>query len=260
MLGSVDEGQNEVVIEPRRGKGEAPVPPGALMGFTPMDLTLIRKTLGLGESPDRRVDLAKLWTCPSPWEGVVLAGPAMGAPAAALLLERLIALGAKWVIGVGSCGSLQPDLTIGEVILPTGALVEEGTSPHYLAPGVRTTPDAELLGALRDALSASGVSPHEGRIWTTDAPFRETREKVIRYGRDGVLAVEMETSALMTVASFRRTPFASALVVSDEIGGLRWKRGFESPGYLQGLARVAKVAVGVLSEKSREEAGRAEDR
>ncbi len=260
MPGSVGEGQDEAVIEPRRGRGEAPVPPAVLMSFTPMDLALIRKALGLGESPDRRVDLAKLWTCPSPWEGVALAGPAMGAPAAALLLERLIALGAKWVIGVGSCGSLQPHVSIGQVILPTGALVEEGTSLHYLAPGVQTIPDAELMGVLRAALKASGIEPHEGRIWTTDAPFRETREKVIRYGRDGVLAVEMETSALMTVAFFRKTPFASALVVSDEIGSLRWKRGFESPGYVQGLARVAKVAVGVLSEKSREEDGRAEDR
>jgi len=175
----------------------------------------------------------------------------MGAPAAVLLLERLIALGARWIAGVGSCGSLQPEITIGKIILPTGALIEEGTSAHYQGPSVKTTPNPALREAIRQQLLAKGIQPLEGRIWTTDAPFRETVDKVSSYQNEGILGVEMETSALMTVASFRRVFFASVLVVSDEIGSLRWKRGFKEPAYLEGLAKAARVAVEVLAKQAK---------
>jgi uridine phosphorylase len=238
---------DEVVIEPRRGRGEPLVPPGIVMAFTPVDLALIRNGLGLAEKPDRRVDFAKLWACSSPWEKVGFAGPALGAPAAVMLLERLIALGARAVVGVGSCGSLQFEAPIGRVILPDSARVEEGTSSHYLGPGVCTMPDPDLVGALRGALLGDQLAPLEGRIWTIDAPFRETKRKVMAYREEGILGVDMEASALMTAASFRKIPFASLLVVSDEIGSLTWKRGFGEPVYRETLARAARVAVQVLA-------------
>ncbi len=65
-------------------------------------------------------------------QGVPLAlvGPMLGAPQAVLVLEKLIALGVTEVMAVGWCGSLQPDVKIGDLVLPTGAFSEEGTSPH----------------------------------------------------------------------------------------------------------------------------------
>ncbi len=244
-------GAREAVIQPRRGRSESPVPPGMLTGFTPIDLALIRKGLGLSGRPARRVDLASLWECPAPRHMVGLAGPALGAPAAVMLLERLIALGAEAVVGVGSCGSLRPEISIGQIILPDTALVEEGTSAHYQGNHVRTESDPNLLQALREAFLREGLSPLVGRVWTTDAPFRETREKVTAYQREGILGVEMESSALMTAASFRRTPFASVLVVSDEIGTLKWKRGFDDPAYQETLARAGGIAAEVLAARVR---------
>jgi uridine phosphorylase len=235
------------VIEPRRGTGEPPVPPGLIMSYTSEDLAQIRASLDLEQPASRRVDFAWLWELSPVWEGVALAGPALGAPAAAILMERLIALGARWIVGVGSCGSLQPHAPIGQVILPTGALIEEGTSSHYQGPGVSPTPDPSLVQEIRRAMSLESIHALGGRIWTTDAPFRETVEKVTRYQKSGILAVEMEASALMTVARFRRVAFASVLrVVSDEIGSLRWKRGFSDPSYRDGLARVSRIVVQVL--------------
>lgn len=236
------------MIEPRRGRNEEAVPPAVILGFTRWDLATMRRALGLEGVGGRPLDAATLWVCREPWTAVGLAGPAMGAPAAALLLERLIALGARAVAAVGSCGSLQPRAPIGSVILPTGSLVEEGTSPHYLAPWVSTTPDPGLLARTRGALERAGVEPLEGRVWTTDAPFRETVEKVVTYQREGVLAVDMEASAMMTVSSFRRVPLVSVLVVSDEIGTLRWRRGFHDASYRDRLVLAARTAASVLAE------------
>jgi len=247
--------KDQAVIEPRRGRGEQAVPPGVLMSFTPLDLALIRNALGLGDVPGRGVDFAKLWSLPGSDQEVGVVGWAMGAPMAVYLLERLVALGARWIIGLGSCGSLQPHLKIGRVILPTGARAEEGTSAHYREEGVTIAPEPSLLEALRAALIAQGLDPAMGHVWTTDAPFRETVGKVIRYREEGLLAVDMEASALMTVASFRKVAFSSVLVVSDELGELKWRRGFTDPSFLEGLARVARVAVQVLARRARSEGG-----
>lgn len=234
------------VVEPRRGRREKTVPAGIILGFTPPDLKLILEYLGVSKVSYRKVDFWKLWTCQLEGHNVGVAGPALGAPAAVLLLERLVVLGARSVVGVGSCGSLQPWLPVGSVVLPDSALVEEGTTPHYLAPHVRTRPHQELLRVLAENLETQGLKPQVGRIWTTDAVFRETREKVILYQREGVLAVDMESSALMSVASFRGVPFASVLVVSDELGTLKWHRGFNTKEFCETLGRAARVVASCL--------------
>lgn len=224
------------------------MPEAIIMGFTPSDLGLIREVLNVSEKPKRKVDFWDLWICPDPLGQVGLAGPAFGAPAATVLLERLIALGAKAVIGVGSCGSLQPWLTIGSVVIPDSALVEEGTSPHYLASDVAPVPHHGLKLALREGLTLAGLVPVVGRVWTTDAVFRETKAKVRAFQTEGVLAVDMESSALMTVGGFRGIAVACLLVVSDELGSLRWKRGFNSGSFGSRLQSAAKAAALVLRD------------
>jgi len=67
-----------------------------------------------------------------------------------------------------------------------------------------------------------------GRVWTTDAPYRETVEKVRKYQAEGLLAVEMEMSALFTVARFRKVELGGLMVISDELYDLTWRSGFES--------------------------------
>ncbi len=150
-----------------------------------------------------------------------LAGPAVGAPMAVICLEKLIALGASRIIVCGWCGSLQPDLGVGELVLPTWAISEEGTSAHYPVAG-----KVESSVRLRQALKDSFVVK-EGPIWTTDALYRETREKVVRYGQEGILAVDMECSALMQVAAFRGVELAAVLMVSDLLWQNPWQPGFQ---------------------------------
>jgi purine-nucleoside phosphorylase len=82
---------------------------------------------------------------------------------------------------------------------------------------------------LDDALKKKGQYFVRGTVWTTDAPYRETPMKVKTYQEKGVLAVEMEMSALMTLAMYRDVKLSGLLVVSDELFDLKWHSGFKSP-------------------------------
>jgi purine-nucleoside phosphorylase len=81
---------------------------------------------------------------------------------------------------------------------------------------------------------------HEGLVWSTDAPYRETLGKVMAYQAQGVLGVDMETSALFTLAAYRRIDLAVALVVSDDLSLLKWVHGFRDPRFSE--ARQLAVA------------------
>ena len=166
---------------------------------------------------------------PAPMKGrrVALAGPMLGAPQTVLVLERMIALGARRFIAAGWCGSLRNEVRIGDIVLPSGAISEEGTSGHY--PGVMRAPSSELFNSLKSALASTGQAIHEGTVWTTDAPFRETCAKIKAFQSQGVLAVDMETSALFSVSQFRGVDLAAVLVVSDDLSGLKWVHGFRDP-------------------------------
>jgi purine-nucleoside phosphorylase len=102
-------------------------------------------------------------------------------------------------------------------------------------------------------LTGRGVTVHEGLVWSTDAPFRETVGKVVKYQKAGALAVDMEISALYTVAAFRSILVAAALVVSDDLSSLTWVHGFREPGF--GRARAVMVE-SVMRAVSLEERGR----
>lgn len=157
------------------------------------------------------------------------AGPAVGAPMAAMVLEKLIILGAKQVVLFGCCGSLNPELPMGTLLLPTWGLSEEGTSAHYPTAG-RPGSAPHLRRSLHDYL-APGERVLEGPVWTTDAPYRETREKVNRFREQGVVAVDMEFSALCSVAAWRGVEIAAVMLVSDELWREKWQSGFRSKSF-----------------------------
>jgi uridine phosphorylase len=155
-------------------------------------------------------------------------------------MEKLIAMGATRVWSLGWCGSLQPWLHVGSIVLPDSVLSEEGTSRHYpVAEAPR--PDDKLVSIVEQALDRVGLAYAKGPVWTTDAPYRETLDKVDGYQRRGFLGVEMEMSALMTVALYRGVSMAGLLVVSDELAGLTWKPGFSDPVLKQKSRRAAKA-------------------
>lgn len=166
----------------------------------------------------------------------------VGAPAAVTFLEQLAIGGARSIVAVGSAGSLQEYAPLGAAVLPTSAIREEGTSYHYRPPGIEAVPDADLVAALRDTCAGRGVIAHEGPVWTTDAPFREMTSKVRRMTGEGVVAVDMEASALYIVGTMRGLHVASLFIVSDELFH-PWRPGFFDRAYRDCAARIAECAL-----------------
>ena len=152
-----------------------------------------------------------------------------GAPGTIMLLEELVAFGVRRIVLLGYCGAIQKKISLGDIILPVEAIREEGTSYHYLPEGGKISPDPRVQKKLADWTGATGLSFHEGTIWTTDAPYRETVEKIRRYRREGVLGVEMEMAAVFAFGRARGISTGAILLVSDEVREEGWRIGFFSP-------------------------------
>ena len=172
------------------------------------------------------------------WPDAFLAGPALGAPMAVMVLENLIWRGAEEVVFVGLAGSLGPGLKVGDLFCPSGGFSTEGASAHYPAPLV---PDAELRRRLMEAAGEKDKIA-DGLIWSTDGIYRETVEIVERHRALGAAAVEMECTALWAAAAFRGVRAASLLVISDVLEDEEHRVGFGSPELREGLERAARLA------------------
>lgn len=188
---------------------------------------------------------------PRSWRGVRV-GEFEGTPAAVaklspgaswtvMTLEELIAGGARTILIGGAVGSLQPQILIGHNVVPTGARREEGTSFHYAGPEHAAAASGPATHALLEAARAGWRPVHEGRVWTTDAPYREFRGKVVRYAAEGDLGVEMEASAVMTLAAVRGVDIGLILTVSDHVFDPGWGNIFGTDEYRANCADLAQV-------------------
>lgn len=169
----------------------------------------------------------------------------IGAPATIVQIEELIAAGAQTIIGVGLAGSLQTRAPVGSLLLPTSCLVEEGTSAHYTDRLDNLAPDPALADALLSACRAEGVEPLTGKLWTIDAPYRETTRKVDTYREQGVLGVDMETSAMYALGAFRGVAVCNLLAVSDELWH-EWRPAFGSPVLRAAQSQLAAAVLRAL--------------
>lgn len=163
-----------------------------------------------------------IWRIRRHGHDVAVFHPGVGAPLAAGFLEEAIVLGAHKVVACGGCGVLSPDVPAGQVIVPTEAVRDEGTSFHYLPASRTVEADPEGVAAAQLLLAERSVPFTAGKVWTTDAMYRETRQKVVRRQAEGCLAVEMETAALFAVARFRDIRFAQLLYGGDDLSGAEW--------------------------------------
>lgn len=172
-----------------------------------------------------------------------LVGMAPGAPVAAAVLEELIALGFTRFWCVGTAGhptrELPGTLAVGDLVLVDRALVREGTSGHY-APGVaEALPDRGLRDRLAAALEARSLRYAAGVVATTDALYRETPAFLHEVLDQGAIALDMELSAVFSVARFRGVRAAALLVVSDVVPA----RGAWVPGFADPALREAEGAL-----------------
>jgi uridine phosphorylase len=163
-----------------------------------------------------------IWKIRRHGEDIAVFHPGVGAPLAASFLEEAIVMGARKVVACGGCGTLTTDVGPGDIVVPTSAVRDEGTSFHYLSPSRVVEADREGVAAAVALLEERSVPFVTGKVWTTDAIYRETRQRVARRRAEGCLVVEMEAAAFFAVAKFRGIRFAQLLYGGDDLSGPEW--------------------------------------
>jgi purine-nucleoside phosphorylase len=233
---------DDAIVNPIKSKKSPEIGPVAVMAATEMDLFFLCDLFHFNKDDYRRLFTSRLYPRNSLPDGVCLTGPGIGAPYAVMMLESLICWGARRIVFLGWCGAVSEQVKTGDIILPTAAVADEGTSRNYLEPvNGQSKPALSMVSLVEQVLADNRVDFHSGKIWTTDAVYRETREKVKRYQKEGVLAVEMEISALFSVAQFRQVELTAMLVVSDELSSLKWRPGFRDKRFVKGHQIACKM-------------------
>ncbi|UDY23779.1 nucleoside phosphorylase [Nocardioides sp. Kera G14] len=138
---------------------------------------------------------------------ITVTSTGMGCPSTAIAVEELARVGVTSFIRVGSSAGLQPFVEPGDLLVSEGSLRNDGTTAAYVHPGYPAVPDLELTVALKRHAAAiaarAGVGMHSGINATDDAFYAETPEWIALLNRQGVLNVEMESSAMYVVARLR---------------------------------------------------------
>jgi len=219
--------RDDAIVRPVKGRNSPQVSDYAVMVGSESDLRMLCGKMSLQEDCFKKLFMSRLYVDDRQTENLTLAGPFVGAPYATMIFETLIVWGARKILFFGWCGAVSPKVKIGDIIIPTGAIIDEGTSRHYKkGENFCVRPPGHITEKIKEALSQRGICFHTGLIWSTDAVYRETCERVKYYQNKDVLAVDMELSALFTAGSFREVEVGGVLVVSDEISTCKQVSGF----------------------------------
>lgn len=216
--------EREAVIEPSKAIRHRDVPEHCVICYFPKTIEQARQELALRPLRPVKCVMGEISVYSGSRDGQpfsILSG-AVGAPLAVGCLEEIIARGGRKFIVCGSAGVLDRSIASGHIVVPTAALRDEGTSYHYLPPSREVEPTPEAVKAIIASLKENGYRYVEGKTWTTDAFYRETRSKVKKRRQEGCITVEMEAAALFAAARFRGVQLAQVLYGSDDVSGAEW--------------------------------------
>jgi len=183
---------------------------------------IIQKKLNANASKEKNLAFATLYSLRN---STVLYN-VIGASAAVVALECLIASGAEEIILLGFCGALGPLGNIAEATSISLAYSEEGTSKHYFPRKKLFRPSSTLKNALESVLIDQKLNFHEGVIVSTDAPFRETQSWLSEKRKKQIDFVDMETSAVFALAEFYKINATALMIISDKLESKSWTTGF----------------------------------
>ena len=152
-------------------------------------------------------------------EDILLVYPNIGGAASTIDLELLIASGINKITAFGTCGAMNKNIAKNTIVIPTSAVREEGVSYHYLSPSNEVDQSKSSIDVMEKIFSRHNMNYLSGKVWTTDAVYRETSNKLKTMRQNGCLAVDMEMASLLAVAQFRSIDFAGFLIADDNIAG-----------------------------------------
>jgi uridine phosphorylase len=208
------------------------------------------------------------------WQGLGLAAAStgVGAPGTAIVVEELARAGVRTLVRIGNSGGLAEDLALGDLVVTTGAVRDDGTSRSYVVPEYPAVADWRVVGALAAAAQRAGVRWRAGVTWSLDAfyarnarlaeggalasqHFRgywtgEHEARIRAMQAAGVLNCEMEAGALLTLAGLFGLRAGAICVVSDRTP---WRPGepFDLDRNMAAAIAVAHDAVARLAAEER---------
>ena len=141
----------------------------------------------------------------------------MGCPSAAIVIEELAMLGVKRIVRVGTCGGLQPDLALGDLIVAITAVAADATAHHLVGEPHTPTADWDLVHAAVHAAKELGKPVRVGPIVSSDLFYNPDQGQYQRWSERGILAVEMEAAVLFTLGALRKVKTGCLLTVSDVV-------------------------------------------
>lgn len=147
----------------------------------------------------------------------------IGAPWATMVLEDLISMGLEKIVYFGTCGVLD-DTNEYEILIPIKSKREEGTSYHYIKDKKYIEINPKYKEEFVELLKKENLKYKICKTWTTDAPYRETKDKVDKYINLGITTVEMEASALATIGIYRNIDVFIFFYANDLLKNGKWDK------------------------------------
>jgi DeoD family purine-nucleoside phosphorylase len=139
----------------------------------------------------------------------------MGCPSAAIVMEELVQLGVQRFLRVGTCGGLQADMKLGDLVIALTAIAADSTADHLVDEPHVPTASWELVHGAVHAAKELGRPVRVGPIVSSDLFYNPDDGQYARWSERGVLAVEMEAAVLFTLGALRNVEAGCLLTVSD---------------------------------------------
>lgn len=211
-------------VQPNICVGEGDVAKYVILGGDP---ERIEKIVSYLENAEKVADHRGYITYTGEFEGVGVSTSChgVGAPSAAVVLEELANVGAETFIRVGTAGAIQRGIGIGNLIIVHAAVRDEGLTSKYVSKGYPAVSDWEVTNALVQSAEELDVRPHKGIVVTDDAFYAPRWEQ---WRKSNAIAVEMECSAIFTLARLRKLRAGAILTVDGNIAEGTKKGEFES--------------------------------
>lgn len=145
------------------------------------------------------------------------------------------------IIRIGTCGALDENIKIGDLVVVDKVIRGDGVTPYYVDNNFQTHADKKISDILCAVAKDMGVGIWRGCVWTTDALLRETREIIEQKQKEGAIVVDMVSSSLLTIAKLYNVKAGAILSVSDNV--ITGEIGFMNPLYYSAETKLIEIAL-----------------
>ncbi len=200
------------------------------------------------ENPVRNFSFMEYTMYTGTYEGIKITGINGGrfSTDTSITTEVMCNAGIENIIRIGTCGALDENIGVGDLVVVDKVIRGDGVTPYYVDGKFQTVADKKISDTLYEVAKGMGLKVHRGTAWTTDALLRETREIVEAKRKEGAIAVDMVSSTILTICQLHNIKAGSILAVSDNV--ITGEMGFMNPMYYMAESNLITIALGAVKK------------